>query len=85
MWSLGIPVTSDVWESVEYSDTSYPETSFMQGRVVILDARGKTAAGRFWRYLGMIGESATYRDVDEAAARILDKVLDGACLFPHAN
>jgi hypothetical protein len=80
MWSFGIPVSSDVWGSTEYSDTSYPEASFMQGHVVILDARGKSADGKFWRYLGMLGESASYRNVDEVTGRILDKVIDGACL-----
>jgi len=35
----------------------------------------------FWRYLGVFGESAFYRDVNEATARILDHVIDGACLL----
>lgn len=82
-WSFGIPTSMDVWESAEYSDTSYPEISFMQGHTTIVDARGKTRSGKFWRYLGLFGESAAYRDVDEPTARILDRVIDGACLLPR--
>jgi hypothetical protein len=82
-WSFGIPTSMDVWESAEYSDISYPEISFMQGHTVIVDARGKTRNGRLWRYLGFLGESAFYRDVDEPTARILDRVIDGACLLPR--
>jgi hypothetical protein len=83
MWSFGIPTSTDVWQSAEYSDVSYPEISFMQGHVVIVDARGKTPSGKFWRYLGFLGESADYRDADELTARILDRVIDGACLLPR--
>jgi hypothetical protein len=55
----------------------------MQGHVMILDARGTTPSGKFWRYLGFLGESAFYHDADEPTARILDRVIDGACLLPR--
>lgn len=82
MWSLGIPSSTDVWASSEYSETGYGVPGIANGNVVILDARGKTAAGKLWRYVGMVGESASYRDVDETGARILDHVMDGACWLP---
>jgi len=75
LWSDGMPFDEDVWRSVEYR-----ETSFEFRGVTIIDARGKLPNGKCWRCLGRPGESADYRDVDEATARILDRVLDGVCL-----
>jgi hypothetical protein len=74
VWSRGIPLDEDVWESVEYAEVGYAQD--------ILDARGRTADGKRWRYLGRSGESASYHDVDEGLARILDRVLDGVCVRP---
>ena len=75
LWSDGTPLDEDVWRSVEYQ-----ETAFEFRGVTIIDARGRLPNGKWWRYLGRPGESADYSDVDEAAARILDRVLDGVCL-----
>ncbi len=77
LWSLGIPVNTDVWKSVEYAEVTYA-----QDGMVILDASGRTADGKRWRYLGRLGESASYSDAREDAARILDRVLDGMCVRP---
>lgn len=74
-WSFGTPDDTDVWKSVEYSEVSYAA-----GKLQILDARGRTSDGRRWRYVGRFGESATYRGVNEDAARLLDRVLDGMCV-----
>jgi hypothetical protein len=71
-WSYGLPDEMDVWQSVKFE-----ETIFNDG---ILDARGQLSNGNLWRYLGRIGESASYSNVDEATAEILDQVLDGACV-----
>jgi hypothetical protein len=78
LWSFGIPLQPDVWESVEYSERSYS-----LGNVSILDARGKTASGKLWRYLGMLGESASYHDIDESDAALLDEASDGVCVQFH--
>lgn len=74
-WSFGLPLDSYVWESAQYVETIYEN-----GAVISIDARGQTASGRRWRSLGKLGESATYDDVDEATAKLLDRVLDGVCL-----
>jgi hypothetical protein len=69
---LGIPTDGDVWLSTEYHETIYNNG--------ILSAQGRLGNGNRWRYLGRFGESASYSDVDDATAEILDKVLDGACI-----
>jgi hypothetical protein len=66
----------DVWRSVEYEETIYE----VGDPLTILDVRGLFANGNRWRYLGRFGDSASYSDVDEATAKLLDQVLDGACL-----
>lgn len=75
LWSYGFPSDFDVWQSAEYE-----ETAFEDGRILIVDARGRFPNGNRWRYLGKFGESADYSNVDEATAKILDQVLDGACV-----
>ena len=77
MWTFGIPSDRDVWQSVKYVETAY-----QVGRTTVLDARGQLPNGDRWRDLGKFGESASYSDVDESTARILDKFLDGACITP---
>ena len=74
-WSLGMPVDVDVWRSKKYEEVRYDA-----GVVPVIDARGQLANGNRWRYLGMVGESVSYSDVNEATAKILDVFLDGACL-----
>lgn len=75
MWSFGTPPDLDVWRSV-----AYQEATFEVGVVTIIDARGQLPNGSRWRNLGKFGESASYSDVDEATAKLLDQFLDGACL-----
>jgi hypothetical protein len=75
MWGFGIPSDLDVWQTVKFAETS----SVAEGQT-ITDARGRFANGRWWRFLGRFGESADYSGVDTATAKILDKVIDGACL-----
>jgi hypothetical protein len=74
MWGFG-PSNQDVWRSVKYQETTYNV-----GGLTIIDARGQLANGNRWRTLSKFGESASYSDVDEAIAKILDQFLDGACL-----
>jgi hypothetical protein len=76
-WSLGLPRARDVWESREYSERDYvwgPE-------LIVVDARGKSADGTAWRYLGTLGESASYSGVkSDVLVQVLDRVLDGFCM-----
>jgi hypothetical protein len=76
-YSFGIPLDEDVWKSVEYSETAYT-----WGRLLILDARGTTLKKKHWRYIGRLGESASYTDADEEPASLLDRFLDGMCGRP---
>lgn len=75
MWGPGIPFDEDVWNSVEYSEKTY-----RFGAGLVVDARGQTKSGKFWRYVGRFGESASYRYVDKESATQLDRVLDGLCI-----
>jgi len=73
-WSLGIPFTGDVWESVEYSEKDY-----INGDSDVIDARGKNSDGKVWRYVGTFGESASYYEVDPQDTGLPDRFLDGGC------
>ena len=75
LWSFGTPRDRDVWRSVKYE-----ESTFAVAGLTIIDAWGQLPNGNRWRNLGKFGESASYSDVDEATAKILDRFLDGACL-----
>lgn len=80
MWSFGVPEDEDVRSSVEYSERTY------QGkRYFVVDARGKTAKGGMWRFLGEMGESAEYEDADPATAALFDKMMDGVCMVPSMD
>ncbi len=75
MWSFGMPLDRDVWKSVKYEEATYDV-----GGLTIIDARGQFANGNRWRTLSKFGESASYYDMDEATAKILDQFLDSVCL-----
>jgi len=75
MWSFGTPLDQDVWRSVKYEEATYDA-----GDVMIIDARGQLSNGNRWRNLSKFGESASYFNLDEATAKVLDQFLDGACL-----
>ena len=74
-WSFGVPDDEEVWGSVEYAEKTY-----MSSGALIVDARGKTEAAKFWRFLGRFGESASYSEADQKSAALLDQVLDGVCI-----
>ena len=78
MWGLGTPSDEDVSRSIKYKETTYDASG-----ISIIDARGEFANGNRWRFLGKFGETASYSDVDEATAKLLDQVLDGACIKPR--
>ena len=75
LWGGGFvgSISSMVWQSVEYREQAYDTRD-------VLDARGQTPAGRFWREFTKLGDSALYMDVDADAAAQLDQVIDSACL-----
>jgi hypothetical protein len=79
-WTYGTPEDRDVWRSVKYDEVTYDAGGF-----TIIDARGQLANGKLWRSLEKFGESASYSDMDEETAKILDKFLDGACLKPASH
>lgn len=76
LWSWGLPLDSYVWQSSIYMEQTYDDSRY--GRII--DARGQSASGVWWRTIVRFGESASYSDVDEQTAKLLDQVLDGACV-----
>jgi hypothetical protein len=76
LWGLGIPFGNEVHRSVKYSETHY-----RVGGAYVTDARGEYANGKRWRFVGMFGESADYRDMEPEIAEKFDRVLDGVCMF----
>ena len=76
-WSLGVPESRDVWDSVNHAENDYRWDESLQ----VIDAGGQEADGGKWRYLGVVGESAAYSSVkDSYIAALLDQVLDRFCL-----
>ncbi len=70
-WSLGQPSDELVWASVEYKEVVYASR--------VVDAQGRTAEGKYWRYFGRPTESSQYQDVDKATAEIFNRRMDGDC------
>jgi len=81
VWTFGVPFDEDVWEATDYREDSFTQMG-LGGLIGIVDARAKSSKGTYWRYLGEVSESASYRDVNQATAALLDKVLEGVCLLP---
>jgi hypothetical protein len=77
-WSYGTPSDKDIWSSVEYSEIDYDYHGLR-----IIDAKGKTAEGKLWRFLGKWGETIFYRDLTPAEAQSLDPLFDQACPRPR--
>ncbi|HUI56491.1 MAG TPA: carboxypeptidase regulatory-like domain-containing protein [Bryobacteraceae bacterium] len=69
LWSGGIPSDSLVWQSVNYSESVNAD----YGGVV--DARGRTRDGKYWRYRGILGSSCSYEKVDLPTATALDCLM----------
>ena len=76
MWGPGLPFDEDVWAARDYAETTYIDSEGFS----IIDARGKSIDGKCWRVLGHVFETASYRNVSEHDTRLLDRVLDGACV-----
>lgn len=73
-WSTGFPLDSVVWASVEYD-----ESVFEIGAIRIVDARGRTADGKRWRFLGRFTETISYGPLPPQEAAIFDRAIDGVC------
>jgi len=76
MWGSGLPVDQDVWSARDYAEASYIDPEGFG----IIDARGNSADGKYWRVLGHAFETASYRNVAERDTLLLDRVLDGICV-----
>lgn len=76
-WSLGFP--SETFGNLTAS-AEYQEQTWLAGDVQFTAARGVRKDGTIWRFLGSLGESASYETKDPAAARKLDEILEGVCL-----
>ena len=73
-WSWGAPSDSDVWNSVEYR-----EVMLGDAKSGLVDARGKTPDGKYWRHRGILGKSCFYSRADEPSFRLLDRIMEGGC------
>lgn len=67
-YSWGAPSDGDVWTSVDYYEVMYPDG--------VIDARGHTSDGKYWRLKAVFGAAAQYYGVDAAIAQALDCVMD---------
>ena len=87
-WSPGVPPGNLLYRSIEYEETvlyrklrASPVVDNSGISEMVWDTRGKTREGKRWRHLGALGESASYNDLTEEDARLLDRVLDSVCLY----
>lgn len=74
-WEMSRPRDQEVWRSARYSEVTYRVANRS-----VLSIRGITASGTQWRFFGIAGESAGYRESDASRAALLDRVIDGVCL-----
>lgn len=79
LWGSGLPLDEQVWDASEYREIDYRDRD---GQIIV-DARGKSSSGKYWRQLGHSFESAWYRGVSDQDAIVLDRLLDGACVQPR--
>ncbi len=70
-WSSGLPIVSDMTSLIEVSERD------MVCGIYGIDIRGRTRNGKRWRFAGTWGETVTYRDASEQAARFFDSIIDG--------
>ena len=79
MWGSGLPSDEEVWDASEYREIDYRD----EDGHLIVDARGRSSDGKYWRELGHAFESVSYRGVSERDTILLDRLLDGACVQPR--
>ena len=67
-YSYGAPSDQQVWTSLDYFEVMYESG--------VIDARGHSADGKYWRLQTAFGEAAQYFGMNQATAEILDCILD---------
>ncbi len=70
-WSSGLPLISDMASVIDISERD------MVCGINGIDIRGHTKDDKRWRFTGMWGETVTYRDASEEAAKFFDAIIDG--------
>lgn len=78
-WSAGMPPNDTVWGSVEYVEHVEPSRGRTEIDIYVVDARGKTKEGHYWRYRGNLIQSNDYSDVDQPTAALMDRLIGGNC------
>jgi hypothetical protein len=69
-YSFGAPDDNRVWMSLDYFEVMYENG--------VIDARGHSADGKYWRSQTSFGAAAQYFGVDQETAEILDCLMDPA-------
>ncbi len=69
-WSWGVPFIDDLTSAAEISER---DIACWSG----VDIRGRSRDGQKWRFTGMHGESVSYRNASEGAAKFFDSIIDG--------
>ncbi|HWZ31880.1 MAG TPA: hypothetical protein VNX18_11125 [Bryobacteraceae bacterium] len=67
-YSFGAPGDRNVWASLDYFEVMLPNG--------VIDARGHSADGKYWRMQTRFGAAAQYYDVDQSTAEVLDCIMD---------
>jgi hypothetical protein len=71
LWSLGVP-----------KKTLLESSAMIQKREIKplgVDYRGVDKKGRKWRFVGKFGETISYENASDAAAKFFDSMIDGMC------
>jgi hypothetical protein len=72
--SLGIPPYAWILDATEFSERSY-KAEDTEGA----DMRGRLRDGKYWRYVGRLGESVEYSGLTQEQAAFFDRFIDDAC------
>jgi len=71
-YSFGAPSNSDVWTSIDYTETMYESG--------MVDASGHSPDGKYWRKRSYFGAAAQYYNVNRETAEQLNCVMDRVTL-----
>ncbi len=79
-WSFGIPFDEDVWAATNYREDSYTRMG-LGDLVGIVDARGESPKGTYWRYLWIFLGIGVVRQCQSSHCRA-PRQSPGRCLPP---
>jgi hypothetical protein len=79
-WGGPFSRAQEVWDSVRFD-----ERTRKFGDTLVIDAHGQTSDGKFWRHVGVRGESVFYYELDRDAATVFDHILDGMRLVVESK